>query len=327
MKRREFITLLSGAAALLPVAARAQQATMPVVGFLNGGSAGALAVLTDGFRRGLAEIGYVEGRNILIEFRWGNGDYDRLRLLASELVSRPVEVLVATGGTTTAFIAKAATTTIPIVFQMGSDPVEAGIVNSFNRPNGNLTGVANMLVGLTAKSAELLKELHPRSPLIAVLANPRAPNTPEAVKKAQDAAGSLGYSILVFDGGSDQEIEVAFGGMVNRGVGGLIILPDPFMFGRQEKIATFATRHSIPTVFPWPEAAKMGGLISYGPSLPEIFRLVGVYTGRILKGAKPAELPIMQPTKFELVINLKTAKALGLTIPLPLLGRADEVIE
>jgi len=300
---------------------------MPVVGFLNGGSATGLAVLTEGFRRGLGEMGLVEGRNVLIEYRWGEGDYDRLRLSAAELVNRHVEVLVATGGTTTALIAKAATTTIPIVFQMGGDPVEVGIVSSFNRPDGNLTGVASLLVGLTPKRLELLKQLRPHLTFIGLLANSQNRNTQVDVRNAEAAAASLGYSILVFNGDSDQEIEVAFSAMGQRGVGALLILADPFMFGRQEKIATFATRHAIPTVFPWPEAARRGGLISYGPSLPEMFRLVGVYTGRILKGAKPSELPILQPTKFELIINLNTAKAIGLDVPDSVLARADEVIE
>jgi putative tryptophan/tyrosine transport system substrate-binding protein len=327
MKRRSFITLLGGAVATWPLGARGQQASMPVIGFLNGGSAIGLAVLTEGFRRGLGEMGYMEGRNVLIEYRWGEGDYDRLPMFAAELVNRQVEVLVATGGTTTALVAKAATTTIPIVFQMGGDPVEIGIVNSFNLPGGNLTGVASLLIGLAPKRLELLKELRPGLSVIGLLANSQSRNMQVDVRNAKEAATSLGCSILVFNGDSDREIEIEFSVMRQRGVGALLILADPFMFGRQEKIATFAVRHAIPTVFPWPEAARRGGLISYGPSLPEMFRLVGVYTGRILKGAKASELPILQPTKFELVINLNTAKAIGLEVPPTLLARADEVIE
>jgi putative ABC transport system substrate-binding protein len=330
MKRREFITLLGGAAAapiLGPRAARAQQPTMPVIGFLSSGSRDLSVDRVQAFRQGLGEIGYVEGRNVAIEYRWANGDYDRLPALASELVSRRVALIGAFGGIPGALAAKAATTTIPVVFVLGVDPVQFRLVESLNRPGGNVTGITLLDASLAPKHLQLLRELVPSASVIALLVNPDNPNSEGVVRAVEEAARVLGLIILALKARSDRDVEQAFTSALQQRAGALIIGADPFFNGQLDRIAALAMRHSMPTLHSFREFAQAGGLISYGTNPPEAYRQMGVYAGRILKGETPADLPVQQVTKVELVINSKTAKALGVNVPLSLLGRADEVIE
>jgi ABC-type uncharacterized transport system substrate-binding protein len=324
--RREFIVALGGAAAW-PLAAGAQQPAMPVVGFLGSESPDLFAGRLRAFRQGLSETGHVEGNNVAIEYRWARGEYDRLPVLAGDLVRQSVTVMVAT--TTPALLAaKAATMTIPIVFLTGSDPVEVGLVASLNRPGGNMTGISNLTVETGAKQMELLHELVPAATLIALLVNPANPVLADALSRGlQTAARAIRQQILVVTASTESDLDTAFTTLVKRRVGALVVGNDPFFNSRPDQLVALAARHAMPAIYPYRELAVAGGLMSYGSNLADPYRLVGVYTGRILKGEKPADLPIQQSTKVEFVINLKTAKALGLTFPITLLGRADEVIE
>jgi putative ABC transport system substrate-binding protein len=327
MNRREFITLLGGAAGW-PLAARAQQQAMPVIGFLNPTSPESRRELIAAFQQGLAESGYVEGRNLAIEYRWAKGQNDRLPAMAADLVQQRVAVIVAVDSTATALAAKAATATIPIVFIVGADPVELGLVASLARPGGNMTGVGALALGTAAKRLQLLHELVPAAADIAFLRNPTNPYY-AALETAelQAAAGVLGLRLLLLNASSPGEIEVAFANLVAQRASAFLLGTDPFFMTARDQLVALANRHAVPAIYPFREDAVAGGLISYGTSLPDAFRLVGSYTGRILNGNKPADLPVQQVTKMEMVINLKTAKALGVSTPSPLLGRADEVIE
>jgi putative tryptophan/tyrosine transport system substrate-binding protein len=328
VRRRDFISLLGGAGAW-PVAARAQQATkLPVIGFLNGGSPeGYYATMVAAFRQGLNEAGYVEGQNVAIEFRWAEGRNDRLPPLAADLVNRQVAVIAATS-MPAALAAKAATTTIPIVFEGGADPVEFGLVDSLNRPGGNVTGVTNFSSSTAAKIFELLHELIPNSAMIAVLVNPTSPSLSlSTAKEAEAARRALGRQIQILNASTADEIDVAFATLAQLRAGALLISPDSFFASRSVHLAMLAARCGIPATYNAREFPAAGGLMSYGASITDAYRQTGVYTGKVLKGAKPADLPILQPTKFTLVINLRTAKALALNLPDKLLALADEVIE
>jgi ABC-type uncharacterized transport system substrate-binding protein len=326
MRRRDFIKIIAGSAIAWPLAARAQQPAMPVVGFLGGESPDLFAGRLRAFRQGLDEAGFVESRNVAIEYRWARGEYDRLPVLAADLVRQSVTAMVAT--TTPALLAaKAATMTIPIVFLTGSDPVEAGLVASLNRPGGNMTGVSNLTVETGAKQMELLHELVPAATLIALLVNPANPVLADTLSRdLQTAARVMRQQILVVSASTESDIDAAFATLVEQKVGALVVGNDPFFNARPNQLVALAARHAVPAIYPYREFAAAGGLMSYGSNLANTYRLVGVYTGRILNGEKPANLPIQQ-TQVEFVINLRTAKALGLTFPITLLGRADEVIE
>jgi putative ABC transport system substrate-binding protein len=321
MRRREFITLLGGAAAW-PRVARAQQPAMPVIGFLGGGS----PQLGAAFRQGLGETGYVEGRNVTIEYRGAENQFDRLPALAADLVRRQVTVIYASS-TRPSLAAKAATTTIPIVFYTGTDPVQSGLVASLNRPGGNLTGVSGLVVEVGPKRLEMLHEAVPTATLIGLLLNPTCPFVETESRDQQAAARILGLRLHVLYASAERDFDAAFETLVQVQAGGLVIGGDAFFTSRSEQLAALALRYAVPTIYQYREFAAAGGLMSYGGSGTETGRLAGMYTGRILKGDKPADLPVQRGTKVELVINMKTAKALGLTFPLTLLGRADEVIE
>jgi putative ABC transport system substrate-binding protein len=327
MKRRELMLLLGGAAVSWPLAARAQQKAMPVIGFLSGALPGPYAPYAAAFHQGLSETGYVEGQNLAIEYRWAEGHYDRLPGLAADLVGRKVDLIAASGGSVSVRAAKSATSTIPIVFTSGDDPVATGLVASLARPGGNLTGVSFLVVELNPKRLELLSELVPQAKVIALLVNPNNSNAERTMRDAQDAARAKGVQLPILKAGSETEIDAAFAALVDLHAGALVVGNDPFFNSRRERLVALASRHAVPAIYEWREFAVAGGLISYGTSLTSVYRQSGTYTGRILKGAKPADLPVQQPTKFELVINLKTAKALGLTVPQTLLVRADEIIE
>jgi putative tryptophan/tyrosine transport system substrate-binding protein len=324
VNRRNLITLLGGAAAW-PLAARAQQPAMPVIGFLNGASPKAYALNVTGFLQGLKD-GYIEGQNVAMEYRWAEGQYDRLPGMVADLVRRQVAVIAA-GSLPAALAAKAATTTIPIVFSIGVDPVEFGLVASLNRPGGNVTGVTNLGQELGSKQLEVLRELVPTATVMAALVNPINPNSDTHSKDLQAAARTLGLELHVLHASTERDFDPVFATLAQLRTSGLVIGTDAFFVSRRDQIVALAARHAVPTIYVLREFAAAGGLLSYGSSITDAYRLVGVYTGRILKGDKPADLPVQQSTKVELILNLKTARALGLTIPLSLLGRADEVIE
>jgi putative ABC transport system substrate-binding protein len=326
MRRRELMLLLAGAMTA-PRPLNAQQKPMPVIGYLSGFSPDQSASYVAAFRQGLSERGYVEGQNVAIEYRWAEGHDDRLPALAADLVTRKVNVIATAGGFRPARAAKEATTTIPIVFSCGL-PVELGLVASLARPGGNLTGISNFTGELMPKRFELLSELVPQARVIALLVNPNAMTTKDMVKELQDAARTKeGVELSVLKASNESEIDAAFASLVQSQAGALLIAADPYLNSRREQLVALAARYAVPAMHEWRESVVAGGLISYGTSIPGVYRQLGVYAGRILKGEKPADLPVQQPTKFELVLNLKTAKALGLTIPPLLLAQADEIIE
>jgi putative ABC transport system substrate-binding protein len=327
MRRREFIGSLIGTAVVWPLAASAQQSAMPVIGFLNGASADSSRYNVRAFHQGLRETGYVEGQNVAIEYRWAEGHNDRVPLLTADLVRRQVTV-VTTGGTPAALAAKAATTTIPIVFEMGSDAVRLGLVASMSRPGGNITGVTNVSVEAGPKQLELMHELLPTATIMALLINPTNPAIADATSRdVQAAARTLGLQLHVLHASTEQDFEAVFSPVVQLRAGGLLISSDLFFNSRIDQAAALMLRHAVPTIYPIREFVDVGGLVSYGSSLADAFRLVGRYTSRILKGEKPADLPVVQSAKVELIINFNTAKALGITVPPSILVRADEVIE
>jgi putative tryptophan/tyrosine transport system substrate-binding protein len=328
MKRRQFITLLGGAAAW-PVAARAQRPALPVIGYLNSGSPDlAPSSAPSAFRQGLKEAGFVQGQNLAIEYRWAEGHYDRLPALSADLVGRQVAAIVASGGPAPVLAAKAATATIPIVFSGGFDPVKLGVVASLNRPGGNVTGATNLSYGpMGTKGIEFLRELVPTNSSVGVLVNPSYANAEGNITAALEGARALGLELHVLYASTEHDFDTAFTTIAQKRIGALLVDGDPFFTGQREQLVTLAARYAIPTSYAFREFVAAGGLMSYGASLAEVSRVAGIYIGRILKGEKPADLPVQQATKVELIINLKTAKALGLDVPASMLVRADEVIE
>jgi putative tryptophan/tyrosine transport system substrate-binding protein len=328
MRRREFITALGGmTAAAWPLTARAQQAAMPVIGYLSGASPGAFTPLVAAFHRGLLELGFIDGQNVAIEYRWAKGEYNRLPELATELAAHPVTVIVATGGPASGLAAKAATSSIPIVFISGSDPVDAGLVSSLGRPEGNATGVTFFSDTLMAKRLELLRELVPNASTIAVLVNPTNADTPSQLREVQAAARETAQQLIVLNASTPSEIEAVFAALVTWSADALMIAGDPFFVTHRELLVSLAARYAMPTIYSSRESAARDALMTYGVQLADIYRQVGVYTAKILKGTKPADLPVLRPTRFELMINLKTARSLGLAVPPSIMLRADEVIE
>src|SRR5262245_17143687 len=330
MKRRAFITLLgAGAMSARPLAVRAQQPAMPVIGYVSGRSQATDGPMLAAFRQGLNDTGYAEGRNVAIEFRWGEGQYDRLPALAHDLARRNVAVIVTSGGEPTALAAKAATSTIPIVFNTGGDPVESGLVASFNRPAGNLTGVSSILSALIPKQLGVLSELVPDAIAIGVLVNPEGlgGNVASRIADIEAAGRAAGRALTILKASTDVDIDVAFETLLRQRPQALLVTAGALFVARTDRLVAFAARHALPAMYFRRELVDAGGLVSYGSSTAEGYRQMGVYTGRILKGEKPAELPVVQPTRFELVINLKTAKALSIHVPPSVLARADEVIE
>jgi putative ABC transport system substrate-binding protein len=328
MRRREFIKVIAGSVAVAwPISARAQQSPLPVIGFLHSATADAYKPMTGAFRKSLSDAGYFEPQNIAIEYRWAEGELDRLPELAADLVRRQASVIFTGGGSDPCLAAKAATSKIPIVFANGTDPVEAGLVASLDRPGGNVTGITFLLNTLGPKELELLHELVPKAALVAVLINPKLSTADSQLKDLQEAARTLGQQIHVLHASTDRDIVTAFESLLQLQADGLVIGGDAFFFSRRDQFVDLATRYSVPTVYPWREAVAAGGLASYGASVTDAYRLAGIYTGRILKGDKPASLPVQRSTKTELVINIKTAKTLGINLPLSLLGRADEAID
>jgi putative ABC transport system substrate-binding protein len=327
MKRRKFLTLLGGAAVAWPLGAHAQQTAMPVIGFLSSRSPSESASVEAAFREGLKEAGYIEGQNLHIAFRWADGQFARLPPLAEALVDLRVAVIVAVGGVNAAFAAKSATATIPIVFVVGVDPVANGLVASLNRPAVNITGVTVMSAELVLKRLELLRELAPKGAAVAMLVNPLSPESTHEIKDVQVAAQTMGLQLKMFNASTLNELNTAFAAIAEQRPDALLVGTDPFFLLRREELTVLAARTGVPAIYPFREFAPSGGLISYGTNIASTYRQAGIYTGRILKGTKPAELPIMLPTKFQMVVNLKTAKALGLEVPPTLLARADEVIE
>ena len=326
MRRRDFITLLGGTAAW-PIAARAQQPVVPVIGFLSSGSAALFADRVRAFRQGLSEAGYIEGRNATVEYRWADGEIDRLPALAADLVRSKVNVIATNGGNAPALAARAATATLPIVFQVGGDPVEYGLAASLSHPGGNMTGVTLFAVELTQKSIELLHDVVPTATVVAALVNPTNVAAEAEIKELESATRALGLELHVLRARNEREFNAVFEKLAEGHAGGLVIAADAYFSTQAGQLATLTVRHGVPAIYPFREFFVAGGLISYGGSLTEAHRQLGLYVGRILKGEKPADLPVIQPTAFELVINLKTAKALGLTIPDKLLALVDEVIE
>jgi putative ABC transport system substrate-binding protein len=328
MRRREFVCLVAAGMIARPLAARAQQKAMPVIGFLAVRSATELTHLVAAFRQGLDEAGFVEGRDVAVEYRWAERRYDRLPTLAAALASQQVTVIAATGGGVSALAAKAATTTIPIVFVVGDlDPVKSGLVNSLNRPGGNITGITPSSSFLGPKRLELLHEMVPTAAVIGMLVNPNWVDAETQSREAQEAAHTLGLQLQIVHASNEAEFDAAFSTLVKLHSAALLVANDGFFLDRREQVVALAARYSMPAIYAYREYAAAGGLMSYSPSLADGYRQAGIYTGKILKGAQPAELPVMQPTKFELVVNLKTAKALGLTIAPLILAGADEVIE
>jgi putative tryptophan/tyrosine transport system substrate-binding protein len=324
MRRRDFIALLGGAATWWPLVGLAQQPAMPVIGFLHSGSPEQFVVTA--FRRGLNETGYIDGQNAMIEYRWAEGRYDQLPILANELVRLKVAVIAASG-TPSTLAAKAATSTIPIVFYLGIDPIQSGLVASLNRPGGNITGIAALSTDLEAKRLEFLHELLPTAAVVALLVNPTNPFSEPETRNVRDAAQTLGLHLEVVQASTGGDIETAFATLVALRAGALVVGADPFFTSRKDQIVALATRHGVPAMFQWREFAVAGGLVSYGPKFADGAYQIGIYAGKILKRAKPADLPVQQAVKLELVINLKTAKALRINVPLSLLTRADELIE
>jgi putative ABC transport system substrate-binding protein len=330
MRRREFIASVGGAGLLLAAKIRralAQRPAMPVIGYLNTGSSNSFAHLANAFRQGLKDAGYIEGQNVAIEYRWADGRYDQLPVLAADLVNRQVAVIIATGGEPSAVAAKAATTKIPIVFTAGGDPVRQGLVASLNQPGGNLTGMFFLTGAIESKRFGLLRELVPNTAIIGVLLNPSSPAAELQLQDIPDAARAIGQKIVILEASNEREVDAAFATLVQRQIGALLVASDPFFSNRRDQLLALASRYSVPAIYYLREFAAAGGLMSYGANLADAFRQVGIYAGRILKREKPADLPVLQPTKFELVVNLKTASSLGLRVPPSLLALADEVIE
>ena len=324
--RRDFIRLTVASAAAAPLSGHSQQSRMPVIGFLSTRWAKESASAVSAFRQGLGEAGFVEGKNVQIEYRWAENQYELLAPLAADLVSLQVAVIATGGGPTSAAAAKAATTTIPVVFVSGEDPVKYGLVASLNVPGGNLTGISFLATALVAKQYEMFRELVPKK-AVAYLVDPSNPETPDLTRNLEAAAGTAGQQVIIVKGSNESELELAFSELIKRQANAVLVATDPFFLSHRDQIVALAARHGLPSGFAWREAVVSGGLMSYGTNIPDAYRWGGVYTGKILNGARPANLPVMQPTKFELVINLKTAKALGIEIPPQLLLVADEVIE